>query len=323
MKSIKKVVIAGGSGFLGSHLRQHLIEQGAEVVILTRNPDATRSIPGQEIFWDGKTLEDWQEQLEGADALVNLAGHTMHCRYNTSNRKKIIDSRCDAVHALGTAMTHLRTPPTVWIQISSLGIYGDTGDVLCDESAKTGQTIGRNLQLESFPADVCDAWEGAFHKYSVPGTRKVLLRNSFVLSRKESALGVLENMTRIGFGGTILPGTQYLSWIHIHDFTRLITWIIQNPNARGTYNSVSPNPVTNREFMCLLRNQLNWRWAPPIPGWAVHLGALFMYTEPSFALAGRRCVSKRLSAEGFKFNFPELTTCINNLFSKTATQEAE
>lgn len=311
-KSPLKIVLAGGSGFLGRHLAAHFHGRGHEVVILTRHP--APNAQARELYWHGRLAGPWQAELANADILINLAGKNVNCRYTPEAQREIIDSRCDSVHILGETLRGLPHPPRLWIQAGSLAIFGDTGSVLCDEDSATGLTTGRRLRLERFPVEVCERWEAAFRGQAVPGVRQVLLRIGFVLGRDEGALGFLATLTRGFLGGTVLPGTQYVSWIHIEDFIRLAQWILDTPSAEGVYNATGPQPVAYRDFMRDLRRALHRPWSPPVPVWATHCGTWLLRSEPALALAGRRCVSKRLAEAGFTFRHTQLFPALKNLY---------
>lgn len=162
----KRLIIAGGSGFIGHALIEDFVAQGYEIVILTRS--STRAAKqAQHVVWDGKTLGEWVRQLDGAEAVINLAGKSVNCRYTPSNRQEIIGSRVDSVNVIGQAIVGCRKPPSVWVQASSLAIYGDTGERICNENASLGK---------GFPVVTCVLWERAFNSILLPNTRKILLR---------------------------------------------------------------------------------------------------------------------------------------------------
>lgn len=291
MQETNKIILAGGSGFLGDQLKRLLTGQGDNVIILTRSPK--KDIAGAEqIFWDGKNLGEWAGHLEGAKAVINLTGKSVNCRYNEQNRKLIIDSRVDSVNAIGKAIALCKLPPEVWIQAGSLAIYGSPGDKVCDEGA---------LPADDFSARVCKAWEKAFNACEAPKTRKVFLRIGIVLGAGGGALGTLGKITKWGLGGTVGRGGQYISWVHSEDFDKMILWSLQKKELHGVYNACCPQPVTNKEFMRALRKALHRPWSPPAPAFAVKIGSWLMRTEPELALHGRRCIPKKLLDQGFKF----------------------
>jgi uncharacterized protein (TIGR01777 family) len=300
-----KFVIAGGRGFLGQALTGSLVAEGHEVVLLSR-----RAAPAEgrvrTVAWDGRTVGPWAAELECARALVNLTGRSIVCLYTPENRRQIMDSRVDSVRVLEAALAGCRQPPEVWLQASAIGIYGDAGDRVCDEAAPEGT---------GFTADVCRAWEGAF--FAVPagsGPRRVALRIGVVLGRDGGALPLLAGLTRGFLGGATGSGRQYISWVSLADLCALFRWAIDTPSAHGRYNATAPDPVTNAAFMRTLRRVLHRPWCPPAPAWAVRVAArLLLRVEPEFALSGRRCVPRRLLAEGFRFRDTDLAATLRGL----------
>ncbi len=302
----RRIVLAGGSGFLGRALAADLTHDGDEVVILTRSPKAQASEKLREVAWDGVTLGEWARELDGAHAVVNLTGRSIDCRYTDANKREIVDSRVNSVKVLANAIARAEKAPVVWVQSSAIAIYGDPGERECGEDAPHGA---------DFPAEVCERWERAFEEVDLPNTRKVVLRIGFVLGRGGGALGRLSSLARAGLGGTVGSGEQYISWLHIDDMTALYRESIEREDFRGVYNATGPVPVTNREFMKTLRSVLGRGWSPPVPSFAVHIGAFFMSTEGSLALTGRRCVPRRLTEQGFVFRWSELAPALKDLFS--------
>ena len=296
MTGAKTIVLAGGSGFLGRALARELVATGHTVVILSRSehPDAEHV---QHRVWDGKNLGDWAEALEGAHAIVNLTGKSVDCRYTDENKREIVASRVNSVHALGLALAAASRPPRVFVQAASLAIYGSPGDTICDEHAPLA---------EGFSPEVCKQWEAAVASLDSPELRKVVLRIGFALGEHGGALGKLAGLTRAYLGGTVGDGRQYISWIHIDDLNAIFHRALFDPRMSGVYNATGPSPVTNAAFMRDLRAALNRPWSPPTPAWAVRIGARLMGTEPELALGGRRCVPARLQAEGFAFEHDDL-----------------
>ena len=302
----KRIVIAGGAGFLGRALARTIVEKGPEVCILSRRP-ARDDGRIRTVVWDGRTVGDWKDELEGAEAVVNLTGRSVACLYTPENKREIIASRVDSVNAIAQACAQCEEPPKVIVQAASLAIYGDAGDRICDEDAPHGT---------GFSVDVCEAWEGAFFA-GADGPRRVALRIGFVLGRKGGALQQLAKLAHWYVGGAAGNGRQYISWLHIDDFCAMVRWAIDHPEAQGVYNATGPNPVTNAEFMRLLRKTLQRPWSPPTPAWAVKLGARFiMGADPSLALTGRRCVPKKFLDEGFRLQHLDLAQTLWELLKR-------
>ena len=304
--SKKRVVLAGGSGFLGRALTHELLARNYEVVVLTRSPHV-RSDGAKKMAWDGKTSGEWIQFLDGAEAVVNLAGRNIKCRYTPENLRELTESRVDSVLAIAAAMGRVARPPRVWVQAGAVGFYGDPKDRLCDETSPAG-----NDTL----AGICQPWEAAFDSASAPETRRVLLRIGFVLGRDGGAMPLLAGITKCFLGGTVGSGRQFISWIHVGDLSRMFIEAIERDELSGTLNAVGPNPVTNRKFMRELRLALHRPWSPPAPEWAVKLGSRLMGAEPSLVLTGCRVAPKRFLEAGFQFKFAELRPALEDIYSK-------
>jgi uncharacterized protein len=301
-----RIILAGGSGFLGQALAETLNKQGHEVIVLGR-ATAHQSMAARHVQWDGRTIDEWAELLEGARAIVNLTGRSVNCRHTPENRRAIMNSRVDSVRVLGQAVTRCAQPPKVFIQASSLAIYGNPDDRWCDEDAAYG---------EGFSEDVCKRWESALEEVRAPGMRKVVLRIGIALAAEQGALPVLARLTRWYLGGTVGHGRQYVSWIHIADLNSIFVEAIKRDDLAGIFNATGPNPATNAEFMGQLRSALHRPCSPPVPAWATRIGARLIGTEASLALTGRRCRPKRLLDSGFHFKFPDLRRALADLFSR-------
>lgn len=303
-----KIILAGGSGFLGRSLAAKLVAEGHEPVILSRFEHAAADGIGYRV-WDGKTVADWANALEDAHAVVNLTGKSVDCRYTAANRSEIIASRVDSVHALQAAVERCTHPPKVWVQAASLAIYGNPGEAVCDEQAPLG---------DGFSADVCKRWESAFDGERAPGMRHVLLRIGFALGESGGALGKLAGLTRAYLGGAVGSGRQYISWIHIDDLNAMFLRSISSSEVSGIYNATGPAPVTNAAFMQALRTVLHRPYSPATPEWAVRIGALLMGTEAELALHGRRCIPARFLEQGFLFQHAELPAALRSIYARQA-----
>lgn len=287
-----RIVIAGGSGFLGLNLARKLAACGGEPVILSRHAPRA-SGPWTHVTWDARTPGDWICHLDGTAAIVNLAGRSVDCRKTSEHCDEILRSRVEATRVLGQAVRAVSTPPPVWVQMSTAHIYGDPPEVVCDEDSAFGYglapTVGR-------------AWEDAFAQAVLPEMRSVVFRTSFVLGRGGGALPRLAAIARWGLGGTVGTGRQGISWIHERDMNRLFLAALTDDSLHGTYVATAPHPVSNRDFMRALRRALGVPFGLPAAGWMVRLGALlFLRTDPELALCGRYCVSRRLPADEFQF----------------------
>ncbi|HEV2693493.1 MAG TPA: TIGR01777 family oxidoreductase [Verrucomicrobiae bacterium] len=302
----KRIVLAGGSGFIGTALAAEFCVRGYEVVVLTRSP-RTRTDGVRELAWDGEHVGEWIQCLDEAEAVINLTGKNINCPHTPENLRAIASSRINSVKTLAAALGFVKTPSRVWVQTSAVGFYGDTRDKQCDESAPNG-----NDAL----AQVCRDWEAAFDVAKLPKTRKVILRIGFVLGRDGGALPVLSKLTKLFLGGAVGNGQQYISWIHLADLVRMFVTAVEDEKATGIFNAVGPNAVTNAEFMHELRGALHRPWSPPAPVFAVKLGARLMGSEPSLALISQRCEPRRFRETGLKFRFAELAPALRDLCGK-------
>lgn len=310
-----RVVIAGGSGFLGLNLAKHLKQFDCETVLLSRNRPPDEIGAWKHVVWDAKSLGNWVTHLDGAAAVVNLAGRSVDCTKTPDHCDEILRSRVGTTELLGRAIRQVEAPPPVWIQMSTAHIYGDPPDVVCDEDADFG------YGLAPF---VGRAWEDTFNRSALPGMRKVILRTSFVLGRNGGALPRLVRLARCGLGGKAGHGHQGISWIHEDDMNRLFVRAIMDDSMRGAYLATAPSPVSNAQFMRELRRVLHVPIGLPATNWMVRIGApLFMHTDPELALYGRYCVSRRLQAEKFDFTFADVRSALQDLFTKNQITPAE
>jgi hypothetical protein len=301
------IVIAGGSGFVGTALATHLVELGQDLVVLSRSERVPG--PGRCVQWDARTLGNWSEVLDGASALVNLVGRSVDCIKTPDHRDEILRSRVEATRVLGEAVRAVTNPPPVWVQMSTAHIYGDPPSIRCDEHSPTG------LGLAPL---VGKAWEEAFNESALPEQRKVVLRTSFVIGRDRGAgggaLARLRTIARLGLGGRVGSGTQGMSWIHETDMNRIFQRAIDDASMNGVYIASSPNPVSQVEFMQTLRRQMRMPIGLPATEWMVRLGApLVLKTDPELALYGRYVIPKRLAQDGFTFTFPRLKDALADL----------
>ncbi len=309
----KKVVIAGGSGFLGVSLAHHLADRGASVVILSRNVPKANG-PWRHCSWDGRTLGDWRNELNEADGLVNLAGRSVDCIKAPDHQDEILRSRVESTRVLGKALRKIDAPPPVWVQMSTAHIYGDPPVVMCTEDSAFG------YGLAPF---VARAWEEAFQASMLPSQRGVVLRTSFVLGRNRGAgggaLDTLGPLTRMGLGGTIGDGTQGMSWIHETDMNRLFERGLTDSAMQGAYIASAPHPVSQVEFSRELRRAVGIPIGLPAFSWMVRVGARFLlHSDPELALYGRYVVSQRLDDDGFDFQFSQLRDALHDLLGRSA-----
>lgn len=306
-----KIILAGGTGFLGKSLQQFYCNSNNEIVVLSRsiNTLAKRDYTCKQVrmaYWPNKLNADhsWMQELEGADLVINLAGKNVNCRYTDANKKEILDSRVNATEALAEAIRQCARKPKLWINLSSATVYRHAEDRPQNEF--TGE-IG-----DGFSEDVVRAWEKAFAQ-NVGDVRKVTMRLGIVLGKSDGVIPRLKNLVRLGLGGKHGNGKQLVNWIHLHDFLNCVEWFRTNPEATGAYNIVSPNPVTNSEMMKTLRKSMSMPFGLPAPEWMLEIGAWLIGTETELLLKSRWVEPKRLVDEGYKFQFPDILMTLNDL----------
>jgi uncharacterized protein (TIGR01777 family) len=295
-----RIILAGGSGFIGQSLTPFLLARDYEIVVLTREASHDRFVQ-----WNGHSLRNWAQCLDGAFALVNLTGKSINCRHTPENRREIIESRVNSERVLGEAILRCAQPPKVFVQAAGVGIYGDQGEHWCDENTAHG---------DDFVTEVCEKWEAAFDDVAAPNTRKVLLRLGVVLGPNGGFLDVLSRLTRAFLGGQVGNGRQFISWIHITDLRQVILGAIESNDLAGVFNATSPNPVTNAEFMRELRHALHRPWSPPVPKFAARIGSWLIGTEAELAFVSQRCTPKRLLESSFDFQFPQLRRALAEIY---------
>lgn len=307
----KRIVIAGGSGFLGLSLAEAFADAGAKITILSRSsPKGTEACT--HAAWDGRTLGAWSTVLDGSDAVVNLAGRTVNCIKTPDHCDEILRSRVESTRVLGAAMRAVRSPPPVWIQMSTAHLYGDPPSAVCTEESAEGYGLAPT---------VARAWEKAFEASNLPNQRGVVMRTSFVVGRDRGAgagaLGTLGLITRLGLGGKVGSGRQGMSWIHEDDLNAIFVRAIVDDTMSGAYIVSSPNPEGQADFIRTLRKVIGMPIGLPAFAWMVRIGApLFLRTDPDLALYGCYVIPKRLLDEGFEFRFAELEPALKALYER-------
>jgi uncharacterized protein len=299
------IIITGGTGYLGQLLTEYFTQQSHRVVVLSRQKREDAKLVCF-ASWDGETPGPWVSELEGACAVINLAGRTVNCRYNAKNKQEIYDSRLRSTRILGQAIAACKNPPQLWINSSSATIYRHALDRSMDEA--TGE-LGTG-----FSVDVCQQWEKVLAETQTPKTRKVALRSAMVFGPGRG--GVMEafhRLVKFGLGGTMGKGTQFVSWIHAEDFARAIQWVMECPDLEGPINCASPNPLPNTEFMRTFREICRQPIGLPATRWMLELGAVFLRTETELLLKSRRVVPKKLLDSGFQFKYPRLREALGNI----------
>lgn len=297
-----KIIIAGGSGFLGTNLSHFFEKKGHQVWILTRNPTSKN-----EIFWDAKNLGQWTEFLDKSDVLINLTGKSVDCRYTEKSKKEILDSRIQSTFVLQKAIDTIENPPRIWINSSSATIYV--------HSEKHLNTEENGIIGDDFSMNICKSWEKEFFKVNSENVRKVAIRTSIVLGKDGGAFPKFLQVSKLGLGGKQGNGNQKVSWIHIEDFCNAINFIIENTQLKGAINITAPVPTSNDLLMKEIRRQKKIPFGIDSPVWLLELGAIFINTETELMLKSRNVYPKRLIDEGFVFKFNEIDEAIRNLIN--------
>jgi uncharacterized protein (TIGR01777 family) len=306
---MKRIILAGGSGFLGQALAKQFCKSGIEAVILTRAPRG-RADGVKELPWDGKTLGEWAQLVDGADAVINLTGRSVDCRYTAANRRDIVASRVNSTRVLGEAIARCTKPPRVWLNSSSATIYKHTFTTPMDEAGEMGATLEAK---DEFSVDVIRQWERALDEARTPATRKIALRITMVFGAAGGVFPVLRRLARFGLGGRMGSGKQFVSWIHIADFLRAMEWLLVHDNFSGPVNLAAPNPLPNAEMMKLMRQAVGMPIGLPATEMMLEVGAVVLRTETELILKSRRVLPGRLLAAGFKFQFPEMGAALRDL----------
>jgi uncharacterized protein (TIGR01777 family) len=316
-----KIVIPGGSGQVGTVLARALHDTGHQLVVLSRRPTVN---PWRTVAWDGKTLGSWQREIDGCDAVINLAGRSVNCRYTPAHRREILESRVWSTRVVGDAVARSIQPPRVWLQAGTATIYAHRYDAPNDEhSGILGGGEARAPDSWRFSIDVARAWEQSFAECTVPGTRKVLLRSAMTMTPgRGGVFDTLAGLVRRGLGGPFGDGRQFMSWIHYRDFTTAIRWLIDRPDVDGVINMAAPNPLPNVEFMRVLREACGVPFGLPTSKWMLEVGAVFMRTETELILKSRRVVPARLLEHGFRFRYPDWRSAAQDLCREWKATEA-
>lgn len=303
-----KLVIAGGSGYLGRIVARYFGERGWEVLTLARGGLQAAGEYERVIPWDGASLGAWVQALAGADVWLNLAGRTVNCRYSAKHRREILESRVQSTRALGEALRALPPDarPRVWLNSSTATIYRHAEDRAQDEAS--GE-LGKGFSVE-----IAKAWEEAFFAYGGAGPRLVALRSAMVFGPgADGVYGAFAGLARRGLGGRHGGGQQFVSWIHHEDFCRALEWIIAHEELAGPVNLAAPEPRRNAEFQRELRRSLGVPVGVPSPEWLLEIGALFKRTETELLLKSRRVVPGKLLHSGFAFRYPRVDEAFRNL----------
>lgn len=308
-----KIVIPGGTGQVGRILDRALTADGHEVMVLTRTPKGPR-----QVYWDGATLGDWASEIDGSDVVINLAGRSVSCRYTRENLDAMMSSRVDSARVVGAAIAAATRPPGVWLQMSTATIYAHRFDAPNDEHhGVIGGSEPGVPGYWGFSVRIAENWEAVQQQAVTPHTRKVALRAAMVMSPDRGGVfDVLSWLTRLGLGGPVAGGRQYVSWIHDLDFVRAVRFLIERDDLAGPVNLAAPNPLPQREFMRDLRSA--W-WMPfglPATRHMAEVGAFVLRSDTELLLKSRRVVPARLTDAGFGFEFPQWPGAASDLAAR-------
>ncbi len=300
-----KIVVPGGTGQVGRVLRRAFEGAGHEVVVVSRS---------QGVRWDGRTLGAWAAEVDGADVVVNLAGRSVSCRYTRENLDEMMRSRVESARVVGQAIAEAKRPPRVWLQMSTATIYEHRFDAANDE--ETGRVGGGEAGVPEywgFSVDIARNWEAELENADTPLTRKVALRAAMVMSPDRGGVfDYLSWLARLGLGGAVAGGRQYVSWVHDEDFVRAVAFLVRE-EVEGAVNVAAPGPLPQKEFMRELCKA--WRVPVGLPAtrWMAEVGAFVLRTDTELLLKSRRVVPGRLQEAGFEFHYPNWRAAAENL----------
>lgn len=308
-----KILITGGTGLIGHALIDALLEDGHQIIVLTRNPDKARDELPSSVLpfqWDGRSSDNWSYLLAITDAVINLAGESIAGEnlpailtklWNAASKKRIQQSRVDAGNILAAAIEATAHKPKVFIQASAVGYYGACGDEEIVESAPAG---------DDFLAETCRLWEDSSARLDEIGVRRAVIRTGLVLAPKGGILPILLLPFRLFAGGKLGSGEQVVPWIHIEDQVNAIRFILNNEDACGAYNLAAPHPLTQRELAKVSGRLLRRPSFIPTPGFILKL---VLGEKSTLVLDGQRAIPGKLQREGFAFKFSDFETALADL----------
>jgi uncharacterized protein (TIGR01777 family) len=291
----KKVILAGGTGFIGKYFENQFNDLGYEVKIISRQP--------QHISWNDKSAII--EALEGAELLINLAGKSVNCRYNEANKKEIMNSRTATTKMLGESILACNNPPQIWMNSSTATIYRYADDrPMTEENGEIGS---------GFSVDVATTWEQTFFSFNLPKTRQIALRIAIVLGKDGGVMTPYQNLVKFGLGGVQGSGNQKFSWIHVEDLFQIVLFLRDREDLSGIFNCSAPQPVSNRELMKQIRYAMNVPFGLPAPKWMLEIGSVIIKTETELVLKSRWVLPERLEREGYMFTFNTLDKTLQDI----------
>ena len=291
----RKIVIAGGTGFIGKYLASEFVKLGYEVLVISRSAGNVQWANVQAII----------QALENADMLVNLAGKSVDCRYNEKNKAEILRSRTETTRILGEAIKKCENPPALWVNSSTATIYRHAEDrPMTEDHGEIGK---------GFSVEIATQWEKTFFDFSLKQTRQVALRMAIVLGKDGGVIKPYLNLVRFGLGGRQGNGRQMFSWIHAADVFNIILFVREHKELSGVYNCSAPNPVTNEILTKNFREKTNTKFGLPSPAWLLKIGAVMVRTETELILKSRWVVPEKLLKAGYAFRYPTLDAALENI----------
>lgn len=296
------IVIAGGTGFIGEYLVDYLLRHKHTVTLLTRS-SREKNNTVRSVQWDGKTLGSWADVIDGADAVINLAGKNIFTRWSDENKRAILASRLNTTRALVQALKRASRKPSVFVSASAVGYYGNTGSEDVSESHAPGN---------DFLAEVCRQWEEASHEAREAGVRVANPRFGIVLGKDGGALRPMTLQFNLLVGGYLGNGQQFFPWVHIDDLVRAVGLLLEQQNVDGPYNVTAPHPVRMKEFASTLGEVMHRPSWLPVPAFALRI---VLGEASGLLLNGQRVVPEALVQQGFAFSFPTAREALQNIFA--------
>ena len=313
-----RIVIPGGTGHIGRFLSRAMADRGDDVVILSRDPAAVVPPGVRLVRWDGRTPGPWTAELDGCDVVLNLAGRSVSCRYTAANLRAMMDSRVESARVVGAAIAAAVTPPPVWLQMSTATLYAHRYDAANDED--TGILGGAEPGVPGYWAysvRIARNWEAEQQAADTPHTRRVALRTAIVMSPgRGGAFDVLRAMARLGLGGPVAGGRQYVSWLHDADLLAAVDFLVARRDIDGPVNLAAPNPLPQREFMRVLRTAVGMPIGLPATRWMAEIGAFVLRSDTELLLKSRRVVPGRLLRAGFRFRYADWPAALTDLIAR-------
>ncbi len=304
----QKIIITGGTGFIGRNLCYILSEANYEIILLSRNIEIAQKVFGKyaiPVFWDGKSTAGWINHVDGAHAIINLAGENIgSSRWTRKKKQQILESRVQAGKAVVEAIRQVSNKPKVLLQASGIGIYGDRNDELLDESSPPG---------EGFMPDLAQQWEQSVQEVAAMGVRLAYLRTGVVLAKGADFIKRVLLPFRFFIGGHLGSGNQWISWIHLDDEIAAIKILLERTDLSGAFNLSAPGPVTNKEFFKTLGRVMNRPSWFHVPGFMLKI--LLGEMAQGLILSGQRAIPKKLLTAGFEFNHPELEIALKEILN--------